>query len=196
MISESSLPVAITQLKLCYAFRGHCPSILQCVTAVNDIEVMVVDDEQYRYSHITSDENQRSRCLLVKNTTQKAFYILAIDNCFVSNRPGGIADCVIFDELQFNFVEFKTNAKGNSVPQVEETYRNAYGQIVATYNFFRNKINVVKIDFDKVVYIKCYIVVSSNFPRVTAIEQNLMKEAADSDYHLDLSFEPEIQIIE
>ena len=100
----------------------------------------------------------------------------------------------LFDELQFNFVEFKTNALGNSIPQIEYTYKDALGQLDATYTLFRDKINAAGVDFDRVTEVHCFITVSNHFPRQSAIEQNIVKEAADSVNHLDLSFEPEIQI--
>lgn len=194
MINPAQIPIAISQLKLRFAFRGYNPSVLQCIDNTKEQEIMVVDDEQTHVSHFTQDENQRLRCVLVKNASQKEFYLLAIDNCFISNRPGGIADCALFDEKQFNFVEFKTNAMGNSIPQIEYTYRDALGQLDTTYTLFRNKINAAGVNFDHVVEVRCFITVANHFPRQSAIEQNIVKEAADSDNHLDLSFEPEIQI--
>ncbi len=194
MINPTSIPVAISQLKLRFAFRGYNPSILQCVDETNESEIMVIDDEQTHISHFTQDENQRMRCMTVKNANQKKFYLLAIDNRLISNRPGGIADCALFDELQFNFVEFKTNALGNSIPQIEYTYKDALGQLDATYTLFRNKINAAGVDFDHKTEVHCFITVANHFPRQSAIEQNIVKEAADGVNHLDLSFEPEIQI--
>ena len=145
MINPLQVPASISQLKLRFAFRGYNPPILQCIDNSTEQEIMVIDDEEAHVSHFTRDENQRIRCMLVKNASQKELYLLAIDNCFISNHPGGIADCAIFDEHQFNFVEFKTNAKGNSVPQVENTYRDALGQLIATYTLFRDKIKASAI---------------------------------------------------
>lgn len=194
MINPAQIPVAISQLRLCFAFRGYNPSILQCIDETSEQEIMVVDDEQTHISHFTQDEDQRMRCMTVKNTSRKKFYLLAIDNRFMSNCPGGIADCALFDERQFNFIEFKTNAMGNSIPQIECTYKDALGQLDATYTLFRNKINAGGVDFDRIVDVHCFITVANHFPRQSAIEQNIVKEAADSPNHLDLSFEPEIQI--
>lgn len=194
MINSTQIPAAISQLKLRFAFRGYNPPILQCIDGTSEQEIMVVDDEQTHISHFTVDENQRIRCILVKNENQKEFYLLAIDNSFISNCPGGVVDCAIFDECQFNFVEFKTNAKGNSTLQIEYTYRDALRQLDTTYTLFRNKIIAVGVNFDRVVDVHCFITVANHFPRQSAIEQNIMKEAADSDNHLDLSFEPEIHI--
>lgn len=187
MISEP-LPQAVSQLKLRYAFRQYNPSVLACIDSTTDANTMVVDDEELFYSHFTDQEDQEYRCVIVNNVEGHEIYLLAIDNKFISNYPGGIADCALFDESLFNFVEFKTNAEGHTTAQVEETYRNAMAQIENTYHLFKTKLSEVGVDFDKVVNIQCYIVVSSRFPREAAIEQQLQVEFAQS-LHLDLSFE-------
>lgn len=187
MISEP-IPQAISQLKLRYAFLQHNPSILTCIDSTTDTNTMVVDDEELFYSHFTNQEDQEYRCLIVNNVEGHEIYLLAIDNKFISNHPGGIADCALFDESLFNFVEFKTNAEGHTTAQVEETYRNAMGQIENTYRLFKTKLSEAGVDFDKVVNIQCYIVVSNRFPREIAIEQQLQLEFAQS-LHLDLSFD-------
>lgn len=191
MISEP-VPQAISQLKLRYAFLQHNPPILTCIDSSTDANTMVIDDEELFYSHFTDQEDQEYRCVIVNNVEGHEIFLLAIDNKFISNYPGGIADCALFDESLFNFVEFKTNAEGHTTAQVEETYRNAMAQIDNTYRLFKTKLSEVGVDFVKVVNIQCYIVVSSRFPRESAIEQQLQVEFAQS-LHLDLSFENVIE---
>lgn len=187
MISEP-IPQAISQLKLRYAFLGYDKDIVSCISTTTDRKIMVIDDEELFYSHFTNQGDQEYRCVIVNNVEGHEIYLLAIDNKFISNHLGGIADCALFDESLFNFVEFKTNAEGHSTPQVEETYRNAMAQIENTYLLFKTKLSKAGVDFDKVVNIQCNIVVSSRFPRESAIEQQLQVEFAQS-LHLDLSFE-------
>lgn len=187
MISEP-VPKAISQLRLKHAFRGYNPSILTCIDSSTSGQLMVVDDEDDFYSHFTDEEDQRYRCLIVNNVEGHEIYLLAIDKKFISNHKGGIADCALFDETLFNFVEFKTNAEGHSDLQVEKTYRDAMSQIENTYKLFKNKLHSAGVDFEKVVEIVCYIVVSNNFPRINAIEQSLKIEFAQN-LHLELSFE-------
>lgn len=193
MISEP-IPQAISQLKLRYAFLGYNKDIISCISSTTDRQVMVIDDEELFYSHFTNQEDQEYRCVIVNNVEGHEIYLLAIDNKFISNHLGGIADCALFDESLFNFVEFKTNAEGHSTPQVEETYRNAMAQIENTYLLFRTKLSGAGVDFDKVINIQCNIVVSSRFPRESAIEQQLQVEFAQS-LHLYLSFENVIDFV-
>lgn len=187
MISEP-IPQAISQLKLRYAFLQYNPPILTCIDSTTDANTMVIDDEELFYSHFTDQEEQQHRCLIVNNVEGHEIFLLAIDNKFISNHPGGIADCALFDESIFNFVEFKTNAEGHTTARVEETYRKALEQIENTYRLFKTKLSDAGVNFDEVVNIQCFIVVSSRFPRVSAIEQQLQVEFAQS-LHLDLSFE-------
>lgn len=102
---------------------------------------MVFDDEELFYSHFTNQEEQQHRCMIVNNVEGHEIYLLAIDNKFISNHPGGIADCALFDESLFSFVEFKTNAEGHTTAQVEETYRNAIGpnQFAPTWGQIANR---------------------------------------------------------
>lgn len=182
------IPRVITQLKLRYAFRQYNPSILTCIDSTTDAYTMVIDDEEQFYSHFTNQEKQQYRCAIVNNVERHEIYLLAIDNKFISNYSGGIADCALFDDSQFNFVEFKTNAEGHTTAQVEETYRNAIGQIENTFLLFKRKLLEVGVDFEKVVNIQCYVVVSNKFPRESAIEQQLQIEFAQT-LHLELKFE-------
>lgn len=187
MISEP-IPQAVGQLKLRYAFIQYNPPILSCIDSATDAQTMVIDDEELFYTHFTNQEDQLYRCMIINNVEGHEIYLLAIDNKFISNHPGGIADCALFDEKQFNFVEFKTNAEGHTTAQVEETYRYAMSQLLNTYRLFKAKLFEVGVRFDSIVDIQCYIVVSNNFPRELAIEQQLQVEFAQSSL-LELSFE-------
>lgn len=183
-----TLPRAVSQLKLRYAFIQYNPPIVSCLDSTTDAHTMVIDDEELFYSHFTNQEDQQYRCMIVDNIEGHEIFLLAIDNKFISNHPGGIADCALFDEKSFNFVEFKTNAEGHTIAQVEETYRNAISQLENTYHLFKTKITEVGVQFDSIVEVKCYIVVSNSFPRELAIEQQLQLEFAQTT-HLELSFE-------
>lgn len=131
------IPRAITQLRLRYSFRQYNPSILDCIDSTTDANAMVIDDEEQFYSHFTNQEEEQYRCVIVNNVKRHEIYLLAIDNRFISNYPGGVADCALFDESQFNFVEFKTNAEGHTLAQVEKTYRDAMAQIGNTFQLFK-----------------------------------------------------------
>lgn len=189
MIDILNIPIAISQLKLCYAFRGHNPNIVNCIDISNEVEILVVDDNIKHYSRFTKDEYSRDVALTVLNDKKKDIYLLSIDNCFFSNQPGGIADCALFDEYSFNFVEFKTNAQGNSIPQIELTYRDALAQLESTYQLFYDRIQAIGVDFSAIVYVRCIVVVNNHFPRQTAMEQDLIIEAAKGVNHIDLSFD-------
>lgn len=187
MMMSDSLPAAISQLKLVFAFQGHCPSVIDCIDSTFLARTMVVDDSVMSYSHFT-DEEKGGQCVIVNNIAGHEVFLLAIDNKFISNFKGGIADCALFDETNFNFVEFKTNAKGHSEAQIKDTYRKAMDQLENTYNHFKEKLSNVGLAFERTVEIKCYIIVSEMFPRETAMEEDMKIEFAQ-DCKLELCFE-------
>ena len=69
---------------------------------------------------------------MVINEKNKEIVLFSIDNMLVASRQGGITDGALFDIEQFHFIEFKTNALGNSEQAVFDTFDKAVGQIRET----------------------------------------------------------------
>lgn len=81
-----------------------------CWTVKMDRELMVVDDDIEKVSRFSDDEAELQRALLVINENYRQIVLLSIDNKLIKEHEGGIADSALFDEEQFRFIEFKTNA--------------------------------------------------------------------------------------
>ena len=73
MIDILNIPIAISQLKLCYAFRGNNPNIVNCIDISNEVEILVVDDNIKRYSRFTKDEYSRDVALTVLNDKKRIY---------------------------------------------------------------------------------------------------------------------------
>lgn len=184
--------LAIDKLKMDEAFASNIHSPFnQCWTIRMDKELMVVDDDVLKYSHFSDNINEEQKALMVINNNYKVIILLSIDNKLISGLEGGIADCAIFDDEQFRFVEFKTNALGNSEKAVRDTFDKATSQLVATYQLFTDRLNEVDIQFSDAVTISCHIVVSHSFPKSKAVKQEYQLAFAD-EYCMELSFSEKV----
>lgn len=132
---------AIDRIKLDEAFASetYLP-FNECWTVSMDSELMVIDDDDLKYSRFTVDSEDAQKALMVVNEKNKQIVLLSIDNKLIKEHQGGICDCALFDDKQFRFVEFKTNAYGNSTEQVCETFDKATSQLKET-------IHVLRTDF-------------------------------------------------
>lgn len=183
--------LAIKQLKLCYAFRGYNPSIEDCIVIKNDSKQWIIDDEISKSSHFI-DEEMHGKCLCICNNDNHEIVLLPIDHKLIKNHKGGIADCAVFDNLFFYFIEFKSNALGHSIPQVNKTYNDAIWQLKVTLNLFDANMRNVKVNFRDVVKVACDIVVAERFPRQTATEQSLKIAFTKDTKGIPLYFSREI----
>lgn len=91
------VPEAVKRLQLMYAFKGHAISILDCIEVCNDAELKIIDDDEKGHTRYISDDAYNGKCMHVHNRNEKEAILLAIDNKFISNHPGGIADCAVFN---------------------------------------------------------------------------------------------------
>lgn len=183
------VPAAVKRLRLSRAFRGYSPGILECINISNNTKIYVIDDDILKVSRFAEESEMAYGGFCAENTETNDIILLPIDNCLMSNIPDGIADCAIFDERLFAFVEFKAKAQGNSPQSREDTYRKAISQIENTLSIFTRLINMVKLNFAEEIEIIGVVVVSPKFPRSNATEQNLMTEFILRN-GLELSFEP------
>jgi hypothetical protein len=115
-------------------------------------------------------------------------YSLSIDNKLIKEHKGGICDCALFDDKQFRFIEFKTNAYGNSSEQVRETFDKATSQLKETIHVFKDRLQKVDIQFEDAVTLSCHVVVSQRFPKSRAIKQEYQISFADENNNIGLFF--------
>lgn len=186
-------PEAVKNLKLCQAFWGHNPLINECVEEITDSEFYIEDSQQIGYTIRVQQPTQDKTCKVL-NPSQNTAVLLPIDNRFIKNSTNGIADAAVFNTKEFRFIEFKTNAVGNTDFAVSETYNKAMEQLRETLNLFENKINAVNIDFRKQVNVECNIIVSETFPRNNAIEMTKSLLFSQQTNGIPLEFENEIAL--
>lgn len=187
------VPAAVKNLKLCQAFKGHNPNIINFIEQINDKEFYIEDDEIGKYTKRVNLVTSGKLCKIC-NPQQKVAILLPIDNKFIKNCPGGIADAAVFTEQEFHFIEFKTNAEGNSGKSLVSTYEKAMGQLKNTLNLFESNMNAVGIDFQTKVNVECNIIVSESFPRNNAMEMTYALAFAQQTKGVPLNFENEIDL--
>ena len=180
---------AIDHIRLDEAFATKTyKQFNECWTVRMDSELMVIDDDEERFSRFTDNSDDVQKALLVVNQNNRQIVLLSIDNRLIKDHMGGICDCALFDDRQFRFIEFKTNAFGNSPEQVCETFDKATGQLKETIHVFRDRLQMVDIVFEDAVALSCHVVVSQSFPKSSAIKQDYQMSFADDNDNIPLSF--------
>ena len=181
--------VAIDHLRLDEAFacNVHCP-FSDCWTVRMDSELLLVDDDDKKVSRFSDDEGEKPKALAIINKANKQIVLLSIDHKLFDSHKGGIADCALFDEQQFHFVEFKTNAYGNSVEGIRANFEKAIDQLEETLKVFKNRLRVVGVCFEDAIDLSCHIVTSSSFPRSQALKQEYAIRFGEENDGLGLSF--------
>lgn len=180
---------AIDKLKLSEAFsKGTYKKFNDCWTFRMDKTLMVIDDNDEKISKFSDNEDDEPNALLIINEENKEIVLLSIDNKLIKSYPGGITDCAVFDEEQFRFVEFKTNAYGNSEEAIRDTFDKAVSQLKNSLELFTERLNNVNINFLDSTDIKCHIVTSETFPKSKATKQEYKYSFAD-ETGIELNFE-------
>lgn len=185
------VPLALQNLKLCQAFKGHNPDIMQCIEEISDKEFFIEDNQSVGYTINVKQPTQDKICKVL-NPTQNIAILLPIDNRFIKNHKNGIADAAVFNSKDFHFVEFKTNASGNTSHSVSATYLKAMDQLKETLNIFESSMNAVNIDFRNKVNVECHVIVSETFPRSKSSEMTNAMAFAIETNGISLIFEREI----
>ena len=184
---------AIDRIRLDEAFAtGTYRPFNECWTVRMDSELMVIDDDDEKCSRFSDDPDDVQRALMVINANNRQIVLLSIDNKLIKDHLGGIADCALFDDKQFRFVEFKTNAYGNSEQSVRDTFDKATGQLKETIRVFKDKLQKVDIVFEDAVVLNCHVVVSQRFPKRRAIIQDYQMSFADENDNIGLFFSEKI----
>lgn len=165
----------------------------ECWTVRMDSELVVIDDDEEKCSRFSNNLDDLQKALLVINKNNRQIVLLSIDNKLIVNHEGGIADCALFDDKQFHFVEFKTNAYGNSSEQVRETFDKAISQLKETIRVFKNRLQDVSVVFEEAVTLSCNVVVSQRFPKSRAIKQEYQISFADENDNIPLFFPEKLQ---
>lgn len=184
---------AIDQIKLDEAFATETyRPFNECWTVRMDRSLMVIDDNEECISRFTDNPDDEKKALMVVNDKNRQIVLLSIDNKLIKEHRGGICDCALFDDKQFHFVEFKTNAYGNSPEQVCETFDKATSQLKETIHVFKDKLQKVDVVFEDAVTLSCHIALSERFPKHRAIKQDYQLSFSDENDNLPLFFSDKI----
>lgn len=177
----------IDDLKLAESFAQSHKPFDECWTVRKDSELLVIDDDQIHATRFSNDPDDAGRALMVVNAKNKEIVLLSIDNKLVANRKGGITDGALLDMEQFHFIEFKTNAMGNSEQAVYDTFDKAVGQLRETIKVFVERLELQEVDLLSERMVMCHVVVSDRFPRSRATRQNYSLRFFD-ETGVELSF--------
>ncbi|MCQ2160744.1 MAG: hypothetical protein MJY97_06595 [Bacteroidales bacterium] len=178
---------AIDGLKLAEAFAQSHKPFDECWSVRMDSELLVIDDDDTHATRFSGDADDAGRALMVINEKNKEIVLLSIDNMLVASRKGGITDGALFDSEQFHFIEFKTNALGNSEQAVFDTFDKAVGQLSETIKVFVEKLAPQGVNLTDVRQVYCHVVVSERFPRTRATRQDYILRFFD-ETGIELSF--------
>lgn len=186
-----AIPQSVRNLKLCYAFKGYKQKVEDCITVTTATEFFIEDSPESKCTVMVEHATEDKKCKVI-NLSSSEVVLLAIDNRLISNRE--IADGAVFNMDDFHFIEFKTNAEGNSDKAVSDTYDKAISQLKSTIDLFESNLSAVGIDFKNKININCHIVVAETFPRNNAAE---ITKAIDFAYNtlVPLIFDNEIELL-
>ncbi len=189
----TDVPEAVKNLKLKWAFKNVAKPVEDCYTVINDKEFFIEDDESSKRTVVVRIPNEEKYCKVINSYGTEAV-VLSIDNALIMHHPGGIADGAVFNMENFFFVEFKTNAQGNSDMAVNATYRKAMEQLKSTIGLFDTHLQNAKIEFTRTINVVCNIVISSTFPKNMAAEMTYALEFAHETNGIPLTFENIIEL--
>lgn len=187
-------PEAVKNLKLKWAFKGVTSALEQYYTVVYDKEFFIEDDTTCSKRTIVVQTPSQNKYCKVSNEKGTEAVVLAIDNALIPHHKGGIADGAVFNTNDFHFVEFKTNAQGNSVKAVEEIYQKAMQQLKSTIDLFQKQLQKANIEFTETINVECHMVIAMNFPRHNAAEMTYALAFATDTKGIPLSFENTIKL--
>ena len=184
---------AIDHLRLNEAFAEKMlhRAFDECWTVKCDELLLVVDDDETKVSRFGAADKDIEKGLLVFNEQKREIVLLSIDNQLLKSVQGGVADCALFDDQQFRFVEFKMNAEGNNDRAVRKTFDKATSQLVNTIKIFKDGLETVEVSFADAVALRCHVVLSKSFPVSRSIMQNFQMEFALNTDGIPLDFSSE-----
>lgn len=189
----TSVPAAISKLKLKWAFKDIPKPIEAFYTVTHDKEFYIEDDILSKKTVVVQTPNEDKFCKVLNNNNTEAV-VLSIDNALIPHYQGGIADGAVFNINNFVFVEFKTNAQGNTDLAVNATYQKAMKQLKSTIDLFNTHLQKAKVNFTQIVNVECNIIVPATFPRNTASEMTYALQFATENWGIPLNFDNIIEL--
>ncbi len=106
----------------------------ECIEIVTEEVFEILDHEEDKRCYIIESNGQ----FRVINSNQKEIGFLAIDSCLFNSSDGSRADCIIFDNEFFCFIELK-HCKKKNIPRNRQK---AKKQLIAIIELFQEKIKI------------------------------------------------------
>ena len=170
----AALPQPIADLHLMQAFQGYVVPISQCVKSSTDEMIYVADKEQEHYSDFVTSrsiEYVLGKVMTIHNKQQREIVLIQIDNKLISSSSSQPrCDCAIVDVDTFRFVEFKTNALGNTDNTYSQTYETAMRQLSTSIHLFAGKTQQIGFPLKDRRKLSAHICTSIRFPRIQTSE--------------------------
>ena len=170
----ATLPQPIADLHLMQAFQGYAVPLSQCVKSSTDEMIFIADKEQEHYSDFVipqSIEYVLGKVLTIYNKQQKEIVLVQIDNKLISSSSSQPrCDCAIVEKEAFRFVEFKTNALGNTDDAYSQTYETAMRQLSTSIHLFADKTQQIGFPLKDRRKLSAHICTSIRFPRIQTSE--------------------------
>lgn len=168
------LPQPIADLHLMHAFKGYAMPIDQCVKSSTNEISYVADKEQEHYSDFVtslSKEYLLGKVMTIQNGNQQEVVLIQIDNKLISSSSSQPrCDCAIANDKEFHFIEFKTNALGNSDKAYSQTYETAMVQLSESTHLFIDRTKQVGIPLRERRNLFAHICTAVRFPRIQTSE--------------------------
>ncbi|KIM04694.1 MAG: hypothetical protein KU29_10240 [Sulfurovum sp. FS06-10] len=136
----------------------------ECLQYISKQSFEIFDHEADKKCYILEENGQ----FKVINTHQKEIGFIAVDECLFSSSDGSRADCIVFDNKLFCFIELK-HCKNKNIPSNRRT---AKKQLMATIEFFREKIDIPQ-KLEAYICVTC----SSNEEKITMTPRANNEEA-------------------
>lgn len=187
MLVMNEVPAAIKNLKLQQAFKGYTPGVSECAEVSTEPLQLIVDDQHGTHRIPLTDNDEG--CCVCKNPNGREVVLLPLDKGLIKNRLGGMCDGTLFDERLFYFVEFKDQAEGKTDAAIQYTYEKAQNQLTQGLKLFDEKLRAIDIKFRNQVDVTCVVILSEQFPRHRATEQDMMVTFAQQHHGVPLSFD-------
>ncbi len=190
------IPENLANLQLSQVFAAYCSDIdryiLESIT-----DEFIVDSSTKKISGFVTttfgqEEKAAEEYFTVENPTGKPFSLLQIDNGIIKKNVGAATqkcDCAIADDKSLCFIEFKTKACSNLLSTIENNYRRAIKQLIATISIFDNYHKSQGIDVRDLRTVEAYICFRQGYPRISSSQMNYQVAFAQISNGIPLSFD-------
>lgn len=154
----------------------HRRNITLCLNKSRENVLFVTEVEPDRNTPCILQKDE-SKGFCIENPNGKEIYMLAVDQCFFTNRDAmKRCDALVFDEQVFCFVELKLGVKRNLADEVKE----AVQKLAETIQFFTNAL-LTQAHVNRNLWEAYVVTARKPFPQLRASFQSRQEKFA-SEY--------------